>query len=192
VRARRVVDAGLTVAVLAAMIVLHASAPTVDDFQAPIEVNGAVGEETRLPRLALTVSGVRIGPRLTVPGNPAPLTTATTFVVVDAVVTARQKPMSIDRVSIRAADGTRYLAPGRNGYEGQELSDVALAPGIPAHGSFVIEMPADRIAGAELEVVPDANIYGLEPQLTVPLDLSSDRIAALTSDVVALDRASSA
>ena len=165
-RVRRVVDAGLTVAVLGAMIVLHAGAPTVDDFQAPIEVSGAVGEQVEVPRLALTVSGVRLGTRLAVAGGPATMTTATTFVVVDAVATARQKPMSIDRVSIRSTDGTRYLAPGRSGYEGQELSDVPLAPGIPAHGSFVIEMPADRLAGAELEVVPDVNIFGLEPQLT--------------------------
>ena len=76
--------------------------------------------------------------------------------------------------------------------EGRELSDLPLAPGIPAHGSFVVEMPVERLVGAELEVVPDANIYGLEPQLTIPLGVAADRIGGFTSDVVALSRASAA
>jgi hypothetical protein len=83
-----------------------------------VEVRGAVGEQTRLPRLALTVSGVRVGQRLSVTGTPAPLTTATSFVVVDAVATAREQPLTIDRVSIRSAEGARYLASRRAGYQG--------------------------------------------------------------------------
>ena len=191
-RARRLVDATLTVAVLAAMVALHAGTPTVDDFQSPVEVRGAVGEQARLPRLALTVSGVRVGQRLSVTGTPAPLTTATSFVVVDAVATAREQPLTIDRVSVRSSDGARYLASRRAGYQGQELTDVALAPDIPAHGSFVIEMPADRLPGAELEVVPDTNIYGLEPQLTIPLDVSADHVAERPAAVVELTGASTA
>lgn len=177
-RARRIADLGLAAVVLAAMITLHRTTPGPNEFEQPVEVNGSLGRTVRTPLFDLTVDKVRAGKELDVPKYKDDLTTATDFVVVDAIVTATRKPILLGTVRVRTEDGDMYLASERKGFDRGDLGSSELAPGITERGSFVIEMPADKLKGSRLEVI-ESSADRFEPQATVPLDGTTveDRVA---------------
>jgi hypothetical protein len=166
---RKLLNVGLTVAVLVAIVGLYRFTPTQQDIQQPTPVNGIVGRAVQTPRFALTVDDVRIGKKLRIPRSTPDRDTLTAFVVVDAVVTAEREPMHIFGVKIRSADGITYLGANRSGLDRVDLTGTEFAPDIVVRGSFVVEMPADKVPGATLLVTEKSILNDLEPQVTVPL-----------------------
>lgn len=187
---RKVVNGLLTLAVLVAIVGLYRLTPTQKDIQEPVPVNGVVGRAVTTPRFELTVEGVRIGKELRLPGASKNRDTLSGFVVVDAVVTAAREPMHLRWVRIRAADGVTYLGTNRSGLDRLDLTGIQFAPGIPVHGSFVVEMPAGQVPGATLQVMEKSIFNDLEPQAAIPLGVTEDQLPGLTKDVVTLTRAS--
>jgi hypothetical protein len=186
VRARKLLNVGLTLAVLVAIIGLYRLTPTQQDIQDPTPVQGAVGRAVHTPRFDLTVEEVRAGKKLRIPRAAPDRDSLTAFVVVDATVTANREPMHIFNVRIKAADGVTYLGANRSGLDRVDLTGTEFAPGIPVRGSFVVEMPAEQVPGAVLQVMEKSAMNELEPQITVPL--GSDPLAV--QDVVTLTAAS--
>jgi hypothetical protein len=183
---RKVVNAGLTLAVLIAIVGLYRLTPTQKDIQEPVAVKAIVGRAVKTPRFELTVEDVRVGKKLRVPHSTPDRDSLTNFVVVDAVVSATREPIHLSSVRIKASDGTTYLGANRNGLEEVDLTGFEFAPGIPARGSFVVEMPAGKVPGATLQVMEKAFLNDLEPQATVPLGPASPEV----KDVVDLSPAS--
>ncbi|MDX2974072.1 hypothetical protein PWY87_18180 [Kribbella solani] len=183
---RRLLNVGLTLAVLVAIVGLYRLTPTQKDIQQPTPVRGIVGRAVQTPRFDLTVDSIRIGKKLRIPHSTPDRDTLTDFVVVDASVTANREPLHIADVRIRSADGVTYLGSNRNGLDQVDLTGTEFAPDIPVRGSFVVEMPADKVPGATLLVMEKPILNDLEPQVTVPL--GSD--APPVQDVVALTAAS--
>lgn len=187
---RRLVNVLLTGAVLVAIIALYRATPTQGDIQQPVEVKGQAGEVVRTPRFDLTVEGVRVGKSLKVPRTTPDRDTSTSFVVVDAFVTARREPIHLGTVKIRTAEGVEYLVANRTGLDRVDLTGHQLSPGIGVRGSLVFEMPADRLPGAELLVIENSIFTTMEPQATVALGVESDQLAGLEQPVVEVTPAS--
>lgn len=166
---RRVIDIALTGVVLVAIVGLYRLTPTQADFQQPVQVNGTAGKVVQTPRFEITVEGVRVGKKLKVPRTKPDRETSTSWVVVDAIVTARKDPMHLGTVTIRNAGGVQYRATNRNAISRVDLLGFEFQPGIPVRGSFAVEMPADEVAGARLEVIESGSFIALEPQATIPL-----------------------
>ena len=70
-KARKVVNIGLTFFVLVAIVALYRWTPTQQDIQQPVAVNGEVGKPVHTPRFDLTVTGVRTSKKLRVPRTDA-------------------------------------------------------------------------------------------------------------------------
>ncbi|GAA3098426.1 hypothetical protein JOF29_005879 [Kribbella aluminosa] len=183
---RRLVNIGLTLAVLVAIVGLYRLTPTQQDIQKPTPVQGIVGRAVHTPRFDLTVNDVRLGKKLRIPHTTPDRDSLTDFVVVDATVTANREPMHIFNVRIKSSDGVTYLGSNRNGLDQVDLTGSEFAPGIPVRGSFVVEMPAGKVPGATLLVMEKSILNDLEPQVTVPLGDDAPKL----EDVVALTAAS--
>jgi len=186
VRARRVLNLGLTLAVLVAIVGLYRLTPTQKDIQDPTPVKGIIGRTVKTPRFDLTVNDVRVGRKLRIPHSTPDRDTLTDFVVVDATITATREPIHVSNVRIRSSDGITYLGANRNGLNEVDLTGSELSPDIPVRGSFVVEMPADKVPGATLLVMEKSMLNDLEPQVTVPLGDDPPAV----EDVVSLTAAS--
>jgi hypothetical protein len=187
---RKVVNGLLLVAVLVAIVGLYRLTPTQKDIQQPVAVKGIVGKPVKTPRFELTVEKVRVSKKLRVPRTTPDRDTLTDFVVVDAVVKATREPIHLSKVSIKTADGITYLGSNRSELDRADLTGFQFAPDIPVRGSFVIEMPADQLPGAVLLVMEKAIFTDLEPQATIPLDVSKSAVDGLRTDVAILKNAS--
>jgi hypothetical protein len=180
---RKVLNVGLVLVVLVAIVGLYRLTPTQQDIQQPVEVKGIVGKPVKTPRFELTVRGVQVAKKLRIPRSSPDRDTLSDFVVVDAVVKATREPIQLSKVSIEAADGTVYLGANRSGLDRVDLTGFEFAPDIPAQGSFVVEMPADQLPGAVLRVMEKAIFNDLEPQATIPLGVEKDELDGLRKDV---------
>jgi hypothetical protein len=186
VKASKAVNIGLTLLVLVAIVALYRWTPTQQDIQQPVAVNGEVGKPVHTPRFDLTVNGVRTSKKLRVPRTTPDRDTLSDFVVIDATVKATKEPIHIGKVEIRTSDGVTYLGSDRSGLQDADLTGFQFAPDIPAHGSFVVEMPADQLPGAVLLVTEKQFFTELEPQATIPLGVKKDQLAGLQKDVAIL------
>ncbi|NEA31879.1 hypothetical protein [Streptomyces sp. SID13031] len=186
---RKGLNAGLVLVVLATIIAVYRLTPTQQDIQDPTPVNGIVGKAVKTPRFELTVRSVQVSKKLRIPKSAPDRESLSDFVVVDAVVKATREPMHLNNVSIKAADGTTYLGANRAGLEEVDLTSFEFAPDIPAQGSFVVEMPADQLPGAVLQVMEKAIFNDLEPQARIPLGVQKDQLAGLRKDVAIFNAA---
>ncbi|MFI5712778.1 hypothetical protein [Kribbella sp. NPDC051620] len=186
---RKLVNFGLVLVVLVAIIGLYRLTPTQKDIQDPVEVHGIVGKPVRTPRFELTVKSVQISKKLRIPRSAPDRDSLSDFVVIEAEVKALREPMHLNKVSIKASDGTTYLGADRSGLERVDLTSYEFAPDIPARGVFVVEMPADKVPGAVLQVMEKAFLNDLEPQATIPLGVSTDQLPGLRKDVAIFNAA---
>lgn len=187
---RKVVNVGLVLLVLVAIVGLYRLTPTQKDIQQPVAVKGIVGKAVKTPRFELTVQSIRVSKKLRVPRTTPDRDTLTDFIVVDAVVKATREPIHLNKVEIKASDGVTYLGANRSELDRADLTGFQFAPDIPARGSFVIEMPADKLPGAVLHVMEKAIFSDLEPQATIPLDISKSELDGLRTDVAIVKNAS--
>jgi hypothetical protein len=187
---RKLVNAVLVVLVLVAIVGLYRLTPTQKDIQQPVAVNGIVGKAVKTPRFELTVEGIQVSKKLRVPQTTPDRDTLTDFVVINATVTATREPIHLGKVEIRSSDGITYLGANRNGLDRVDLTGFQFAPDIGAHGSFVVEMPADQLPGAVLLVTEKQIFTDLEPQATIPLGVEKDQLDGLRKDVAILKSAS--
>lgn len=188
-RLRKLLNYALVLVVLAAIIALYRLTPTQKDIQDPVAVNGVVGKAVKTPRFELTVRTVQVSKKLRIPRSAPDRDSLSDFVVIEAEVKATREPIHLNKVSIRAADGTTYLGADRSGLEQVDLTSFQFAPDIPARGVFVVEMPADKLPGAVLQVMEKAFLNDLEPQATIPLGVSKDQLAGLRKDVAIFNAA---
>lgn len=186
---RKLTNLGLALLVLVAIVALYRWTPTKQDIQQPVAVNGVVGKPVHTPRFTLTVDGVRTSKKLRIPKTVPDRDTLSDFVVIDATVEATREPMHIFGVQIRTSDGFTYLGANRDGLRQVDLTGFEFAPDIPARGSFVVEMPADKLPGAVLLVTEKSIFTEMEPQATIPLGVEKDQLAGLQKDVAMLTTA---
>lgn len=199
---RHLLDAVLVVVALSAMIWMDRHQPTLTANQAPFPTRGRIGAPVEGRDFALTVDQIALTRAVDIPpayGN-APVQRRETdgvWVLVQARLDARQEPMTIPGgalgvPSLRSGDGTEYaFAGGRLPTVFPLLtSGRAAAPGIPARGLLLFELPAERLAGAVLvastKVLPD-----LDSRVEIDLGLTADdvrrRLASMPPSIT-LDR----
>ena len=188
-KTRKAVNIGLTLFVLVAIVALYRWTPTQQDIQQPVAVNGVVGKAVHTPRFDLTVDGIRTSKKLRVPRTKPDRDTLSDFIVIDATVKATREPIHLGKVQIRTSDGVTYLGANRSGLDDIDLTGFQFAPDIPARGSFVVEMPADKLPGAVLLVTEKQFFTEMEPQATIPLGVKKDQLAGLQKDVAILTTA---
>ena len=149
-RQRTTVSATLTVVVALVLVaVMAGTAP--DTTVAPRSWNHiGVGETGTIRDLSLTVTDARATSTLDVRGTP--FTSPVAFVVVGAEVAATVDPTYLGQVWLVTRDGRRY--DPRDEWTSAR-PPIPAQPGFTVIGSWVFEVPVDRLAGAELVVDND-------------------------------------
>lgn len=169
---RHAVAAGL--AGLVALVLVAVMAATAPDVTVPPRSwrRIAVGETGTIRDLSLTVIDVRAIRTLDVHGTP--FTSRVAFVVVRAEVAATDDPTYLGQVWLTTRDGRRY-DPREEWTTAQP--PVPAQPGFTVTGSWVFEVPPDRLAGAELVVDNDgAEFDWYDVGLRAELGLDADAI----------------
>jgi hypothetical protein len=163
------------VALLAVAGVVAHTAPGDAEWQAPITVLGAIGDETSGRNITATVTGVRLADEV-VAANGWSGSTEGVWVVVDASVAAAVSDYGALLRAARLQIGdTLYSASSR-----PDLGTIAgqsLTTGIPLTGPLMFEVPRDILqtdaaADAEVQLGLDADVR-VDSLIVVPVDLGS-------------------
>jgi hypothetical protein len=158
--ARRAVDALLVVIGLSAMVWMDRHRPNLTANQAPFPTRGAIGAQVRGRDFALTVDRLALTRVLDLPGGlstapPQRRETNGVWLLVDARFDALREPLGLPdgfgAPSLRTRDGLVYASAGGRVSRGLSLLTAATAaPGNPARGLLVFELPPERLPGAVL------------------------------------------
>lgn len=158
----RVLPAAVALALVAA---LTATAP---DLTTPARqwVALGVGDTGTLRDFSLRVTEVEQASALEIRGEP--LTTTAVFVVVGMEADVLADPVSFSRVRLETRSGDRYK-PRSEWVSGKPPQTQ---PGFTARGTWVFEVPADRVSGARLLVENEGREFdGFDRGLRVDLGL---------------------
>jgi hypothetical protein len=163
--------AGTVVVALVLVAVMAVTAP--DVTVAPRSWSRiAVGETGTIRDLSLTVTDVRATNSLDLYGTP--FTSPVALVVVRAEVVATDDPTYLGQVWLTTRDGRRY--DPREEWT-TAMPPVPAQPGFTVAGSWVFEVPPDRLAGAELVVENDgAEFDWYDVGLRAELGLDADAV----------------
>jgi hypothetical protein len=152
-------------AALAIVAVLTLTAP---DLEAPARdwVRVAVGEQGVLRDKAVTVTSVRTTQALEL--RDTAVRSSGRFVVVGAEAAALTGPVTFARVRLQTDDGRRYDPRS----EWIEAEPPLVQAGFTVRGSWVFEIPGDRLDGARLLVENEPGEFdGYDRGLRIDLDL---------------------
>lgn len=151
----------------------------IEEVEEPHRVTGTVGEQASLRAAEITVDEVRLGPELVGPGLA--LTTDGVWVVADVTFTPTLEDAGLAYVQVVDGEGRIFRAtrPGTS-------TCNASGPGIPLSCSLAIEVPADAVPGATLQLAPEVDPR-YDNLLELPLGLTEDAVGtALTGEGVEL------
>ncbi|RFA21033.1 hypothetical protein [Subtercola boreus] len=161
-------------------IVVH-TAPTEEQWQAPIAVTGAIGQTLTGRNIQATVTDIRVADSVTA-SNGWSGETSGVWVVVDASVEAvvTDYGASLSTAQLKVGD-TLYGASERP--DQATIEGVPLSVGLPNTGPLMFEVPADALAGddardAEVQLAATSDPR-TDSMIVVPVDLSA--IARQTS-----------
>jgi hypothetical protein len=179
--ARRAADALLVLVGLSAMVWMDRHRPNLTANQAPFPTRGTIGAQARGRDFALTVDRLALTRALELPGAlssalPQRRETNGVWLLVDARLDALHEPIalpdSFETPSLRTRDGLVYASAGRRMPMGLSLLTAATAaPGIPARGLLVFELPPERLPGAVL-IASSRSLPALDSVVEIDLRLT--------------------
>jgi hypothetical protein len=182
---RRVGSGAALAAIIAAAALVLRTAPTEAEWQGPIEVHGAVGEEVAGRNIAATVDGVRVARTVTASTGWIGETPGVWVVVdVSAAAVVTEAGATLATAELVLGEDT-YSASTRPGIG--TIADQSLSVGVPLRGPLMFEVPrdavaSDRAARAVIRLGQDGDPR-TDSLLVVPLDLTrADVEDALTAD----------
>ncbi len=142
-----------------------------------------VGEVGHAQRFDVEVTAVQLGRQVQRDATSEPLAAGATdtFVVVEIVLDARTEETPLSNVWLLTADGTRYAPRGEFVSAGPPLTPV----GFTSTGSYVFQVPVDRVDGARLLAEPEIPLF-LTYDTTVRVDLGLDGTTAIGDTPIAL------
>ncbi|NQX33236.1 hypothetical protein [Herbiconiux sp. VKM Ac-2851] len=171
---RHALSALVLVGLLAVAGVVADTAPSGGGWQAPVEVEGRLGETVTGRNIEATVRGVRAADSVTTSNGWQGATTGV-WIVVDLSVAAvvDDRAALLDGAVLRIGDRS-YSASDRPGLS--VLAGRSLSVGIPMTGPLLFEIPRDDLdsadgRGARLELGLDADPR-VDSLLVVPVDLT--------------------
>lgn len=150
-------DVALVLVALALIVVLRKAEPSYEEKLAPIVVRGSAKlERVEARNFAVDVRGFKLARAYLVAGpyhDPQPLRVSTSGVWLSLVaeVEALQTPGHVSAF-VRTREGMKYRA-GDRPQHAINLSRRQLAPALPEHGAWFVELPPDALEGAHLEVL---------------------------------------
>jgi hypothetical protein len=188
---RRFTDALLILVGVVAMVWLDRHRPNLTANQAPFPTRGIIGAAVRGRDFAITVDRVALTRALEVPGvlssqPPQRRETDGVWLLVDARLEALREPTTlpggiIGGPSLRTRDGAVYaFAGGRMPMGVPLLTNANAAPGMPARGVLVFELPLERVPGAVL-VASRRVLSELDSTVEIDLHLTDDDVRRLAS-----------
>lgn len=162
----------VTAVVIASAAALWHNLPEPTDVYGPFDVHAAVGQQATGRAITTTVTGVRIGPQVSVSPPTRTVPAAGVWVVVDAVVAATR---SFELPHTELAVGPNVYIPSDQFWRAPLGAE--LGPGIMQRGSWVFDVPADLLDAAQavaLRVwVGDGR---LDSRLVVHIPLDDQRV----------------
>ena len=139
--------AGAGVAIVVALALgraIEAVVPTATDTR-PFVRLGAVGDRVHLQYAEVTVDAVRTARHLD--NGARRLGSPGRWLVVDATVIARGRPLTTPGISLRDARGRTFLADPRSGYRW-----IPAPTGVPWRVRIPFEVPEDALPGATVSL----------------------------------------
>jgi hypothetical protein len=143
---------GASVAVVAALALgraIDTVVPTVTDTR-PFEHSGGVGERIRLAYADITIDAVRVAKR--VDNGSRLLGSPGRWMVVDATVVARGRPLVTPGIWLHDGRGRSFRADSRSGY-----AWVPAPTGVPWRVRIPFEIPEDALAGSTVTWARNTN-----------------------------------
>ena len=200
-RSRHLTNMVLVVISVVMMVWMDRHRPNLTANQAPFPTRGTIGSAVRGRDFAIAVERVALTRALEVPGTlssapPQRRETDGVWLLVDARLEALREPTMlpgglVGAPSLRTRDGAVYAAAGGRMPMGVPLLTSAnAAPGMPARGVMVFELPLDRVAGAVL-VASRRVLAELDSTVEIDLRLTDDdvrRLAAAMPPSITLSR----
>ena len=171
-------DAVLVLVALALIVVLREAEPSYDEKLAPIVVHGSAKlERVEARNFAVDVRGFKLARAYLVAGpyhdpKPKRVSTSGVWLSLVAEVEALQTPGYVSAF-VRTRDGLKYRAGDRPRHP-INLGGRSLAPALPEHGAWFVELPPDALEGAHLEVLWGASGSPGRVDHLVDIDLGID------------------
>lgn len=175
-------DAVLVLLALALIVVLRKAEPSYDEKLAPIVVHGSSDlERVEARNFAVDVRGFKLARAYLVAGpyhdpQPRRVSTSGVWLSLVAEVEAMQTPGYVSAF-VRTRDGLKYRAGDRPQHP-INLGRRQLAPVLPEHGAWFVELPPDALEGAHLEVFWGASGSPGRVDHLVDIDLGIDAARA--------------
>lgn len=187
--ARRLGDAALVFVAVVAMVWMDRHRPNLTANQAPFPTRGTIGSAVHGRDFAITVDRVALTRALEVPGvlssaPPQRRETGGVWLLVDARLDALREPTAlpgglVGGPSLRTRDGVVYASAGGRMPMGVPLlTNANAAPGMPARGVIVFELPLERVSGAVL-VASRRVLSELDSAVEIDLHLTDDDVRRL-------------
>lgn len=178
---RRLVDALLLVAGLAAMVWMGRHLPNTTENQAPFAIRGKMDETVRARTFAARVERVELARTLVVPGvlstqPPKRIETGGVWVLVHTRIDPLREAVSPAGARLRSRGGVSYTADDGRVDLRYRLNGGEVMPGEVGRGVLLFEVPPQRIAGASL-LLREAKYAGeLDSELEIDLGLTEARV----------------
>lgn len=181
-------DVALVLVALALIVVLRKAEPSYEEKLAPIVVHGSAKlERVEARNFAVDVRGFKLARAYLVAGpyhdpKPRRVSTSGVWLSLVAEVEALQKPGSVSAF-VRTRDGLKYRAGDRPQHD-INLARRMLAPALPEHGAWFVELPPDALEGAHLEVLwgPLGSPGRVDHLVDIDLGIDAARARALLAE----------
>ncbi|WP_017590183.1 hypothetical protein [Nocardiopsis ganjiahuensis] len=141
----------------------------------PITSSGEHGEVVATDEFTVEVTDVRLADTVTDTAHLEPETVEANgvWVLVGASVTATRSPIRATRVELEMADGTTYSES--TWFQSAISGSTEFATALPTHGTFVFEVPEDRLDSPSLLLThTDRGGARLAAQASVDLGIDAD------------------
>lgn len=181
--ARRLRAIALALLALAAIVALRKAEPSYTEKLAPIVLHGSAElERIQARNFSVDVRGFKAAHAYLVAGpfhdpQPRRVSTSGVWLSVVAEVEALQTPGMVEAF-VRTRDGWKYRASRDRPKHAINLGTRILAPALPEHGAWFVELPPDALEGAHLEVFWGASGSPGRVDHLVDIDLGIDAARA--------------
>ncbi|MEU8265532.1 hypothetical protein AB0B89_00070 [Sphaerisporangium sp. NPDC049002] len=175
---RRTVGAIIGVALMCAAVYVQTHVLTVDQRREPLTVSGGMHQELRTAHFSARLERVEFAKSVRVKKQYATedSTADQVFLIAKVGLTSPRRPIKIT-AHVITADGLRFEPTDRVD-SGATLGDKWIQPAWWRSGFYFFDLPADKVAGAQVVVAEPRTLFGDAYMPEIALDPGLDQAKA--------------